>query len=117
MFPKILPLRRPFHSTSPSGTLGKLRRGRCIDPNGHDAGNPSTDSGGRSDPLRGYPEAVARYLALETYSLECYRSLSDGPAYHKFDKYVRYTVDGLDAWAASCRRVTTTWPAAPGQDD
>src|SRR5450631_2408365 len=114
MFPKIFLLRRPFHSASPSGTLGKLRRGRCIDPNGrHDAGNPSTGSGGRSDPLRGY-RSCRPVLALETYSLECYRSLSDGPSYNKFGKYVRYTVDGLDAWAASCRRVTTTWPVAPG---
>jgi hypothetical protein len=58
-------------------------------------------------------EAAARYLALETHTLECYRSLGDGPAYHKFGKYVRYAVDDLDAWAASCRRVTTALPLAP----
>jgi hypothetical protein len=58
-------------------------------------------------------EAAAGYLALETHTLECYRSLSDSPSYNKFGKYVRYTVDGLDAWAASCRRVTTAPPVAP----
>jgi hypothetical protein len=49
-------------------------------------------------------EAAARYLALEGHSLECYRSLGGGPAYYKFGKYVRYAVDDLNAWAASCRR-------------
>jgi hypothetical protein len=58
-------------------------------------------------------EAAARYLALEAHTLECYRSLGDGPAYHKFGKYVRYAVDDLDAWAAGCRRVTTASPVAP----
>lgn len=58
-------------------------------------------------------EAAARYLALEAHSLECYRSLGGGPIFHKFGKYVRYAVDDLDAWAESCRRVTTASPAAP----
>lgn len=58
-------------------------------------------------------EAAAKYLALEAHSLECYRSLGGGPIFHKFGKYVRYAVDDLDAWAESCRRVTTASPAAP----
>ena len=49
-------------------------------------------------------EAAARYLALEVHTLECYRSLGAGPAFHRFGKWVRYAVDDLDAWAASCRR-------------
>jgi len=48
--------------------------------------------------------AAARYLALEAHTLECYRSLGAGPAFHRFGKWVRYAVDDLDAWAASCRR-------------
>lgn len=58
-------------------------------------------------------EAAARYLALEAHTLECYRSRGDGPAYHKFGKWVRYAVDDLDAWAESCRRSATASPAAP----
>jgi len=58
-------------------------------------------------------EAAARYLALEAHTLECYRSLGGGPAYHKFGKWVRYAVDDLDAWAESCRRSTMASPAAP----
>jgi hypothetical protein len=42
-------------------------------------------------------EAAARYLALEAHTLECYRSLSGGPGFHKFGKDVRYAVDDLDA--------------------
>ena len=58
-------------------------------------------------------EAAARYLALEAHTLECYRSLGGGPAYHKFGKWVRYAVDDLDAWAASRRRSTVASPEAP----
>lgn len=58
-------------------------------------------------------KAAALYLALETHTLECYRSLGCGPAYHKFGKYVRYAVDDLDAWAENCRRATTASPAVP----
>lgn len=58
-------------------------------------------------------EAAARYLALEAHTLECYRSLGGGSVFHKFGKWVRYAVDDLDAWAESCRRVTTASPAAP----
>ena len=55
-------------------------------------------------------KAAARYLDLEAHSLECYRSIGGGPVFHKFGKYVRYAVDDLDAWAATCRRVTTASP-------
>ncbi|WP_395697802.1 helix-turn-helix transcriptional regulator [Methylocella sp.] len=58
-------------------------------------------------------ETAARYLALSAHTLECYRSLGDGPAYHRFGKWVRYAVDDLDAWAASCRRSTAASPKAP----
>ena len=58
-------------------------------------------------------EAAARYLALEAHTLECYRSLGGGPAYHKFGKWVRYAVDDLGAWAACCRRSTVASPEAP----
>ena len=52
-------------------------------------------------------EAAARYLALEAHTLECYRSLGGGPVFRKFGKWVRYAVVDLDAWAESCRHVTT----------
>jgi hypothetical protein len=58
-------------------------------------------------------EAAARYLALEAHTLECYRSLGGGPVFHKFGKWVRYAIDDLDAWAASCKRVTTS-TSTPG---
>jgi hypothetical protein len=58
-------------------------------------------------------EAAARYLALSAHTLECYRSLDTGPAYHRFGKWVRYAVEDLDAWAASCRRSTAASPEAP----
>lgn len=58
-------------------------------------------------------EAAAKYLSLEAHSLECYRSRGGGPIFYKFGKYVRCAVDDLDAWAESCRRVTTASPAAP----
>ncbi|MFZ2869102.1 helix-turn-helix domain-containing protein [Zavarzinia sp.] len=49
-------------------------------------------------------EAAARYLSLEAHTLECYRSLGDGPAFYKFGRYVRYAVSDLDAWAEHCRK-------------
>ena len=49
-------------------------------------------------------EAAARYLSLEAHTLECYRSLGDGPAFYKFGRYVRYAVPDLDAWAEYCRK-------------
>ena len=58
-------------------------------------------------------EAAARYLALDAHTLECYRSLDSGPAFYKFGRYVRYAVADLDAWAESCRRVTSASPVAP----
>lgn len=58
-------------------------------------------------------EAAARYVALSAHTLECYRSLGGGPAYHKFGKWVRYSVEDLDTWAASCRRSTAASPDAP----
>ena len=62
-------------------------------------------------------EAAARYLALEAHTLECYRSLGGGPAYHKFGKWVRYAVDDLDSWAAGCRRVVPTASSTTTPDD
>jgi len=56
-------------------------------------------------------EAAARYLARESHTLECYRSLGGGPVFYKIGKWVRYAVDDLDAWAASCRRITASSPA------
>lgn len=58
-------------------------------------------------------EAAARYLALSAHTLECYRSLGGGPAYHKFGKRVRYAVEDLDTWAASCRRSAAAASKAP----
>lgn len=58
-------------------------------------------------------KSAARCLALEAHTLECYRSLGEGPAYHKFGKYVRYAVENLDSWAAKCRRVTEASPVPP----
>ncbi|WLD99923.1 helix-turn-helix domain-containing protein [Agrobacterium leguminum] len=58
-------------------------------------------------------EAAARHLALEAHTLECYRSRGSGPAYQKFGKSVRYAVDDVDTWAASCRRSTAASPEAP----
>lgn len=53
-------------------------------------------------------EAAARYLALSSHSLECYRSLGGGPPFYKFGKFVRYAVPDLEAWAASRRHTRTT---------
>ena len=58
-------------------------------------------------------EAAAKYLALDAHTLECYRSLTTGPAFCKFGRYVRYAVNDLDAWAESCRRSTAASPVAP----
>lgn len=58
-------------------------------------------------------EIAAKYLALDAHTLECYRSRDAGPAFYKFGKYVRYTVDDLDAWAEACRRSTAASPSAP----
>ncbi|WP_374629358.1 DNA-binding protein [Pannonibacter indicus] len=58
-------------------------------------------------------EAAARYLALSAHTLECYRSLGGGPAYHKFGKWVRYAVEDLDTWTASCRRSAAASADAP----
>ena len=52
-------------------------------------------------------EAAARYLALDSHTLECYRSLDTGPAFYKFGRYVRYAVPDLDAWAEHCRKEPT----------
>ncbi len=49
-------------------------------------------------------ETAARYLTLEAHTLECYRSLGDGPTFYKFGHYVRYAVPDLDAWAEHCRK-------------
>lgn len=58
-------------------------------------------------------EAAAKYLALDAHTLECYRSLTTGPAFYKFGRYVRYAVSDLDVWAESCRRSTAASPEAP----
>ena len=51
--------------------------------------------------------AAARYLALSSHSLECYRSLGGGPPFYKFGKFVRYAVADLTAWAAERRHERT----------
>jgi hypothetical protein len=51
--------------------------------------------------------AAARYLALSPHSLECYRSLSGGPPFYKFGKFVRYAVADLESWAAERRHDRT----------
>ena len=56
-------------------------------------------------------EAAARYLTLEGHTLDCYRSVGSGPVFYKFGKWVRYSIDDLDTWVSSCRRVTTAMPA------
>ena len=52
-------------------------------------------------------EAAARYLALSSHSLECYRSLGGGPPFYKFGKFVRYAVPDLEAWASARRHERT----------
>ncbi|SJZ78661.1 DNA-binding protein [Consotaella salsifontis] len=49
-------------------------------------------------------EAAALYLSLEAHTLECYRSLGDGPAFYKFGRYVRYALPDLEAWAEQYRK-------------
>lgn len=52
-------------------------------------------------------EAAARYLALTSHTLECYRAVGGGPAFYKFGKFVRYAVADLEAWAAEHRHERT----------
>ncbi len=52
-------------------------------------------------------EAAARYLALSSHSLECYRSLGGGPPFYKFGKFVRYSVQDLEVWTAERRHNQT----------
>ncbi|EQB15958.1 helix-turn-helix domain-containing protein [Sphingobium lactosutens] len=45
------------------------------------------------------PTLAAKYLTITRHSLACYRNLGGGPAYYKFGRWIRYSVDDLDEWA------------------
>jgi hypothetical protein len=51
--------------------------------------------------------AAAQYMSLTLHTLKLLRRTNSGPAYYKFGNWVRYAVRDLDAWAATCRWVTT----------
>jgi hypothetical protein len=51
---------------------------------------------------------AAAYLGLSKRYLEALRLSGGGPEYSSFGKAVRYTTQSLDAWAARCRRKSTS---------
>lgn len=50
------------------------------------------------------PTVAAKYLTITRHSLACYRNLGGGPAYYKFGRWIRYSVEDLDGWVALQRR-------------
>ncbi len=51
---------------------------------------------------------AATYLSLRPATLNRWRSAGTGPLFHKLGRRTFYTRTDLDAWAASCRRQSTT---------
>ena len=58
------------------------------------------------------PDAAV-YLGLSARTLEKHRCFGTGPVFRRLGGRIVYAIDDLDAWAESCRRVTTASPAAP----
>ena len=50
------------------------------------------------------PRAAASLLRLSVRTLSGYRSKGDGPAYYKFGRSIRYTLEDLRQWAESRRQ-------------
>lgn len=44
------------------------------------------------------PALAAKYLTITPHSLACYRNLGGGPAYYKFGRWIRYSLEDLDDW-------------------
>jgi hypothetical protein len=44
-------------------------------------------------------EQAAFYLGLSARKLQAMRAASEGPAFRRHSRYVRYHIDDLDAWS------------------
>ena len=53
---------------------------------------------------------AAEMLGIAFKTLERWRWAGRGPSYRRFGGAVRYAIDDLEAWAASCRRESTSDP-------
>ena len=51
---------------------------------------------------------AAFYLGLSPRTLEKFRVVGGGPAFHKFGRRVLYTYEDLEAWAEGTRRQSTS---------
>ncbi|PZU06337.1 DNA-binding protein [Sphingomonas sp.] len=56
------------------------------------------------------PTIAAKYLTITRHSLACYRNLGGGPAYYKFGRWIRYSLDDLDEWVTLQRRLGGSMP-------
>lgn len=56
------------------------------------------------------PSVAAKYLTITPHSLACYRNLGGGPAYYKFGRWIRYSLDDLNEWVALQRRPGGSMP-------
>ena len=51
---------------------------------------------------------AASYLGLSPRTLEKFRVMGGGPAYHKFGRRVLYAFEDLEAWTEGTRRRSTS---------
>lgn len=51
---------------------------------------------------------AGKYLNISPRTLEKYRVVGGGPAFHKFGSRVLYSIKDLDIWAADRRRRSTS---------
>lgn len=51
---------------------------------------------------------ASEYLNVSPRTLEKYRVVGGGPAFHKFGRRVLYSLTDLDSWAAARRRNSTS---------
>jgi hypothetical protein len=51
------------------------------------------------------PTAAAKFLGVARHSLACYRNCGGGPAYYKFGRWIRYSLDDLAAWKTRQERL------------
>jgi excisionase family DNA binding protein len=59
------------------------------------------------------PQAAA-YLGLSPNTLNRWRYTGDGPRFVKLGRAVRYRIEDLDEWVASCGRTSTSSSAVMG---
>lgn len=56
------------------------------------------------------PTLAAKYLTITRHSLACYRNLGGGPAYYKFGRWIRYSIEDLDEWVRRQREPGGSMP-------